>query len=238
MTSTNIPTWLPADPRKRRWLAFVLLLLVIGLITAAVAVPAVLLHRHYDESIARLSRQVSTQTAFNALRPRLTEKLAILKQRDVRKLYLKAASTALALAELQEMVRTTIETNGARVISSVQGATPREDGAYRPVTASFTLSANNANLRRVLYALEIKEPYLFIDTVGIQPQIGPGYRPAPGTVEPEMFVQLEVRGYAIRAASELVSPVTPQAGATATVGSAPVKARSPEAVSKDKGGAT
>lgn len=238
MTSTNIPTWLPADPRKRRWLAFVLLLLVIGLITAAVAVPAVLLHRHYDESIARLSRQVSTQTAFNALRPRLTEKLAILKQRDVRKLYLKAASTALALAELQETVRTTIETNGARVISSVQGATPREDGAYRPVTASFTLSANNANLRRVLYALEIKEPYLFIDTVGIQPQIGPGYRPAPGTVEPEMFVQLEVRGYAIRAVSELVSPVTPQAGATATVGSAPVKARSPEAVSKDKGGAT
>ena len=238
MTSTNIPVWLPSDPRKRRWLAFVSLLVVIGLITAAVAVPAVLLHRHYDESIARLSRQVSTQTAFNALRPRLTEKLAILKQRDVRKLYLKGASTALALAELQETVRTTIETNGARVISSVQGATPKEDGAYRPVTAAFTLSANNANLRRVLYALEIKEPYLFIDTVGIQPQIGPGYRPAPGTVEPEMFVQLEVRGYAIRAASELVSPVTPQAGATATVGSAPVKARSPESVSKDKGGAT
>ena len=238
MTSTNIPVWLPSDPRKRRWLAFVSLLVVIGLITAAVAVPAVLLHRHYDENIARLNRQVSTQTAFNALRPRLTEKLAILKQRDVRKLYLKGASTALALAELQETVRTTIETNGARVISSVQGATPKEDGAYRPVTAVFTLSANNANLRRVLYALEIKEPYLFIDTVGIQPQIGPGYRPAPGTVEPEMFVQLEVRGYAIRAASELVSPVTTQAGTTATTGSAPVKARSPESVSKDKGGAT
>ena len=238
MTPANIPAWLPADPRKRRWLAFVSLLVVIGLITAAVAVPAVLLHRHYDENIARLSRQVSTQTAFNALRPRLTEKLAILKQRDVRKLYLKGASTALALAELQEMVRTTIETNGARVISSVQGATPKEDGAYRPVTASFTLSANNANLRRVLYALEIKEPYLFIDTVGIQPQIGPGYRPAPGTVEPEMFVQLEVRGYAIRAASEMVSPVTPQAGTTATAGSAPVKARSAELVSKDRGGAT
>ena len=238
MTSTNIPVWLPSDPRKRRWLAFVSLLVVIGLITAAVAVPAVLLHRHYDENIARLNRQVSTQTAFNALRPRLTEKLAILKQRDVRKLYLKGASTALALAELQETVRTTIEANGARVISSVQGATPKEDGAYRPVTAAFTLSANNANLRRVLYALEIKEPYLFIDTVGIQPQIGPGYRPAPGTVEPEMFVQLEVRGYAIRAASELVSPATPQAGTTATTGSAPVKARSPESVSKDKGGAT
>ena len=236
MTSTNIPVWLPSDPRKRRWLAFVSLLVVIGLITAAVAVPAVLLHRHYDENIARLNRQVSTQTAFNALRPRLTEKLAILKQRDVRKLYLKGASTALALAELQETVRATIEANGARVISSVQGATPKEDGAYRPVTAAFTLSANNANLRRVLYALEIKEPYLFIDTVGIQ--IGPAYRPAPGTVEPEMFVQLEVRGYAIRAASELVSPVTPQAGTTATTGSAPVKARSAESVSKDKGGAT
>lgn len=234
MTSTNIPAWLPTDPRKRRWLAFVLLLLLIGLIVAAVAVPAVLLQRHYDESIARLGRQVSTQTAFNAQRPRLTEKLALLKQRDVRKLYLKGASTALALAELQETVRTTIEANGGKVISSVQGSTPKEDGGYRPVTATFTLSANNANLRRVLYALETKEPYLFIDTVGIQPQIGSGFRPSAGAPEPEMFVQIEVRGFAIRAASEVVLPATPRTGTIATSGSNPVKARSPDPAPKDK----
>lgn len=237
MTSTNIPAWLPANPRNRRWLAFALLFLLIGLTVAAVAVPAVLLHRHYDENIAKLSRQVSTQTAFNALRPRLTEKLVVLKQRDVRKLYLKAISTALALAELQETVRNTIEANGGRVVSSVQGSTPKEEGGFRPVNASLTFTANSANLRRVLYALETREPYLFIETLGIQTQIGAGFRPVPGTPEPEMFVQLEVRGFAMRAAGELQSPATPQAGNTATPGSA-TKARSSESASKDRGGAS
>ena len=78
------------------------------------------------------------------------------------------------------------------------------------MTANFSLSANNANLRRVLYALETKEPYLYIDTVGIQPQIGAGsmFRPVPGMVEPEMIVQLEIRGYALKAPSDVAPAAT------------------------------
>lgn len=211
MSPTNIPTWLPAAPRKRRLLAVVLLVLVIGILIAAVVVPAVLLHRHYDENIAKLSRQVSTQTAFNTLRPRLTEKLELLKTRDVKKLFLKGTSSALALAELQETVRTTIEANGGKVGgSSVPGNALKDDGAYRQVAAAFTLNTNTVNLRRVLHALETKEPYLFIDTVVVTPiNIGSGYRPAPGTPEPEMFVQLDVHAFALRAASEVVPPVAP-----------------------------
>jgi general secretion pathway protein M len=189
------------------------------------------LHRHYDESIARLSRQVSNQTAFNAQRPRLMEKLAALKLRDVRKMYLKGTSSALALAELQETVRTTIDTNGGRVISAVQGNVAKEEGAFRPVTANFTLSVNNANLRRVLYALETKEPYLFIETVGIQPNVGAAFRPVAGTIEPDMNVQLEVRGYALRAASES-PPNVMQPGSNVD------KARNTDSATKDKGGAS
>jgi general secretion pathway protein M len=218
-----MPAWLPADPNKRRAVAAALLLLSIMVIAAAVCVPAVLLHRHYDENIARLVRQVGTQTAFNALRPRLAEKLDSLKSRDVKKLFLKGTSSALALAELQEAVRTAIEANGGRVVSSVQGNAPKEEGAYRQVAATFNMNTNNANLRRVLYTLESREPYLFIDSVVIQPQ---GYRPAPGAPEPDMFVQLDVRAFALRTASEMAPPSPPQTAP----GSSPT--------SKDKAAAT
>lgn len=231
MTTAKLPSWLPSEPRKRRWLALALLMALASLVIAAVAVPALLLHRHYDESIARLSRQVSNQTAFNAQRPRLMEKLTALKRRDVKKMYLKGTSTALALAELQETVRTTIEANGGRVLSAVQGNAAKEEGAFRPVTANFSLSVNNANFRRVLYALETKEPYLFIDTVGVQPQVGAAFRPVPGVIEPDMIVQLEIRGYALKAVNDSPAAV-PAPGAN------PEKARSPESASKDKGGST
>ena len=239
MSPASFPAWLPVDARKRRWAAVALLVLLAALTIAAVAVPAVLLNRHYDGNIAKLGRQVSSQTAFNALRPRLTEKLELLKSRDARRLYLKGTSSALALAELQEMVRGMIEANGGRVAgSSAQGNVPKEDGAYRQVAATFTLNTNNANLRRLLHALETKEPYLFIDTVVIQPQIGSGYRPAPGAAEPDMFVQLDVRAFALRAPSELVPATSRSGDSGATSGPNPAKGRNPEAALPGRGGTT
>lgn len=240
MTLVTIPAWLPTDPRKRRWVAVALLLSLTGLVIALVTVPAVLLHRRYDDNIAKLSRQVSTQTAFNALRPRLAEKLELLKRRDVKKIFLKGTSSALALAELQEMVRATIDANGGRVMnsSSVQGSAAKDDGPYRQVAAAFTLNANNANLRRVMYALETSEPYLFIDSVVIQPQISAGFRPTPGAVEPEMFVQIDVRAFAFKAASELLPTATPQAGMGVTSALTALKARGAAAPTRDSVGAT
>jgi hypothetical protein len=144
---------------------------------------------------------------------------------------LKGTSSALALAELQETVRSIIESNGGRVMSSVQGNAAKEEGAFRPVTANFSLSINNANLRRLLYALETREPYLFIDTVGVQPQVPSTFRPLPGAVEPEMIIQLEIRGYALKVASDPSS-------AAPTASTNPEKARKPEPAAKDKGGSS
>ena len=240
MTQANFPAWLPADPRKRRWAAIALFLIATGLAIATFAVPAVLLHRHYDDGIARMSRQISTQSAFNASRPRLMEKLELLKKRDVKKMFLKGSSPALALAELQEIVRAAIDTNGGRVMnsSSVQGNGPREDGLYRQVTATFTLNANNPNLRRLLYALETKEPYLLVDSIVIQPQIQSGFRPAPGAAEPEMFVQLDVRAYALRTPNEPAPIAVPPAGTGMPSGLAPVKTGSAGTSKLEGAGAT
>jgi general secretion pathway protein M len=236
MTTMTMPIWLPADQKKRRWLAITLLVLALGSIIAVIVVPAVLLHRHYDESIAKFSRQVSTQTAFNALRPRLSQKLELLKSRDVKKLFLKGASSALASAELQDIVRATIDGNGGRVGgSSVPPNAPKDEGPYRQVTANFSFSANNVNLRRVIHALESKEPYLYIDTLVISASVPPGWRPPPNSVEPEMNFVLDVHAFALRTPSEMAPPA-PQADSAATAASGAAKARTLDPAPRTKGG--
>jgi hypothetical protein len=233
MTVINLPTWLPADQKKRRWLAIALLVVILGAIIAAVAVPALWLHRHYDENIAKFSRQVSTQTAFNALSPRLSQKLETLKSRDVKKLFLKGASSALASAELQEIVRSTIDASGGRVGgSSVPQNAPKDEGPYRQVAANFSFSANNVNLRRVMYALESKEPYLYIDTLVITASVPPGWRPPPNSAEPDMNFVLDVHAFALRAPSE-IAPAQGDTGATPASGA--VKARISDATPRTKG---
>ena len=70
---------------------------------------------------------------------------------------------------------------------------------------------------------------MFIDTVGVQPQVGTAFRPVPGMVEPDMIVQLEIRGYALKVASDT-------AAAVSAPGANPDKARNPGSAPKDKGG--
>ena len=200
--------WLPHTPRDRRILAVALLVLTTAVMVAAIAVPVGLLNRHYDQNLAKMTRQWKSQSAFNAMRPQVTRALESLRAKDVRKFFLKGTTSALASAELQDQVRQVVETNGGRLISA--NANPhKDDGAYRFVTANFQLNISNTNLRRMLHALETREPYLFNDNLVIRSQVPFGYRPPAGTPEPDLFVQMDVSSIAYIVADG-------SAGATAT----------------------
>ncbi len=207
--SKSTMSWLPHSPRDRRILALVILLLVVVVAAAAIAIPVFLLNRHYDESLAKMTRQWKSQTAFNELRPQVTRALEQLKAKDPRKLFMKGTTGALATAELQDHVGQVIEANGGRLILRNVNA-HKDDGAYRNVTGNFQLNISNANLRRMLFALETKEPYLFNDTLIIRSQTPFGYRPPAGTAEPDLFVQMDVSSVG------LVGTETPPPAAGAT----------------------
>jgi general secretion pathway protein M len=182
------------SPRDQRIAALALLALVVLLAIAAVAVPAWLLHRHYDTHLARMSRQLASYTALNQKRPALMQAVEFLKARDTRKLLLKGATPALASAELQDIANSIVESSGGRVLSR-QALATKEDNGYRQVSATLQVSVNIQNLRRMLYAIEGREPYLYVDNLTIRAQTPSGFKPNPGA-EPEMFVQLDVSGYA------------------------------------------
>lgn len=195
MTRVTGQAWLPHNPRDRRILAVALLILIVAVVVAAIAVPVAMLNRHYDQNLARMTRQWKSQSTFNAMRPQVTRALEALRAKDVRKHFLKGTTSALASAELQDQVRQVVEANGGRLISA--SANPhKDDGAYRFANANFQLNISNINLRRMLHELEAREPYLFNDNLVIRSQVPFGYRPPAGVAEPELFVQMDVSAIA------------------------------------------
>jgi general secretion pathway protein M len=195
---------LPSGQSARRGLAIGILFVVVIAAVAAVGGPVLWLHRHYDAAIDRMTRQWQSQSAFNAKRQQMANALEALKAREPRKLYLKGATAALAAAELQDAVKQSIESQGGRMISA-NPVPVKEDSGYRVIAAQVLLNVNNANLRRVLHALESQQPYVFLENVTVRSNTPPGYRPPPGAQEPELFVQFDASALAF-AAPETPAP--------------------------------
>lgn len=183
----------PPERRRKAALAFLAGAVVASLLL--VALPVWLAHRHYDVALEDIDKRLARYERLSAARPALERKLEAVRAMGSRKYFLKASAASLSAAEIQERVRQFVEGSGGRMIS-VQVGQPRSEGRFRQVAVTLQLNANVAALRRILYAMETGEPYVFIDSLMVRAQVPPGFKAPPG-VEPEMFIQLEISGYAI-----------------------------------------
>jgi general secretion pathway protein M len=199
------------SPRARRVAAIALFILLTLLIIAAVAVPSWFLYQRYQEKEAMMTRQLSSYTALNQLRPKMMQAVEALKAKETKKYFLKGATPGLAGADLQDVVKALIESNNARVFSA-QLLPHKDDNGYRLVAATISMSSTIQNLRQVLYAIESREPYLTIDNISIRSQVPSGFKPAPGA-EPDMFIQFDVSGLAPIVAATDTPPAKVVAGA-------------------------
>jgi general secretion pathway protein M len=199
------------SPRARRVAAIALFILLTLLIIAAVAVPSWFLYQRYQEKEAMMTRQLSSYTALNQLRPKMMQAVEALKAKETKKYFLKGTTPGLAGADLQDVVKALIESNNARVFSA-QLLPHKDDNGYRLVAATISMSSTIQNLRQVLYAIESREPYLTIDNISIRSQVPSGFKPAPGA-EPDMFIQFDVSGLAPIVAATDTPPAKVVAGA-------------------------
>jgi Type II secretion system (T2SS), protein M subtype b len=209
------------SPRSKRAVAAALLAIVVLIPLAAIAAGAWFAHRHYDDAIAKMTRQLKSQTAMNATRPQVLQAVEVLREKDTKRFFLKTGTAALVSAEFQESIRALIETNGGRVNQS-QPLPAKEVDGYRQIGATFQVGASHANMQKILYAIEQKEPFAFVDSMTLRSNWYPGFKPAPGQPEPEHFLQLDVIGFA---------PLAPETPATAAVGSSPAKTNAPAGAS-------
>lgn len=180
---------------KRRKAAIGFLLAAAAVVVAIVGLPLWLAHRHYSDALEDIDRRLARYERLAAARPALQKKLEAVRAVGSRKYFLKASASSLAAAEIQERVRQHVESNGGRLIS-VQVAQPKEDGRFRQVTVTVQANANIYATRKILQAIEANEPYVFVDSLMVRAQVPPGFKPAPG-FEPEMFIQLDISGFAV-----------------------------------------
>jgi len=94
------------SPRGRRMLAISILVAVILLPIAGVAALAWTGHRHYDDALFKMTRQLKSQSSANAARPQMLETVELLKGKDIKKYFLKGGTPALAGACQFKVCRT------------------------------------------------------------------------------------------------------------------------------------
>jgi hypothetical protein len=189
------PSFTPASAERSRRLALGLLLLAVALGIAVIAIPVWLLNRHYSSALETNSSLLERYRRIAAIRPAAARDLEIMRTHDPKRLFLRSGAAALSAAEAQEALRSFIEANGGRLIT-MQAPSTRVDGRYRQVTINVQLTANINALRRILSAVETRQPYLFIDNLMVRSQVPANFKPGVGS-EPEMFVQFDVSGYSI-----------------------------------------
>jgi general secretion pathway protein M len=182
-------------PERSRALAVGLLVAVIALFAAAIVVPVWMLHRHYDVALADNANRYERFRRLASTRPAVARELEAMRAKDTRKFFLRSGGAALSAAEGSEALRALIEQSGGRLIT-MNAPAVRDEGRYRQITVNLQLTANIFALRKILHAIETNTPYLFVDSLQVRTQVPPNHRPQPGA-EPEMFVMMDVTGYAL-----------------------------------------
>ncbi len=184
----------PLESGRSRQVALALLVVLLLAIGGAIAVPVWMLNRHYDTALTDALGKLDRYRRIAATRPALARQLEAMRSRDPRKFFLRSGPPALSAAEAQEAIRSIVESGGGRLIT-MQAPASKEEGHYRHVTVNVQLTANILALRRILAGIDGHVPFLFVDNLMVRTQVPSNFRPNPG-VEPEMFVQFDVSGYA------------------------------------------
>jgi len=186
-------------PIQSRVLAAVLFALVIIAVIAAVVVPTLMLHRHYDSAITHERDLMARYQRLLAQQPQVEAALTAVKQRNGRRFFLKNTAANLAGAELEDQVRSAIEKSGGRIATS-QNIAPKDDGDFQKIAVNVQFFASVPNLQKVIYALETQTPYIVVDSLTLRPvNANRDFKPAPGQ-EPEVNAQIEVTSWAYRSA--------------------------------------
>lgn len=187
----------PMSKQQSRIMAIALLVLAVVLVVTAVALPAYLLHRRYNQAIESRMDLLTRYQRVAASRPEVMQALAQVKAKDARRHFLKSTGAALAASEIQDTAKGLIESSGGKLIA-IQVTAPKDEGAYRRVSVNIQMTSTVPALRRILHTLETVQPYLLVDNVTIRSQVNYQFKNTPG-VDPEVVTQFDLTGYALAA---------------------------------------
>jgi len=155
-----------------RTLALTLLAGVILLLLMMVILPPYWLSGHYQQKQQRLEDQYVPMQRLALQKNRFEEALVRLhQQQNEQQGSLESHSPILAVAELQEIVRTLIDQQGGVLISTRGlGGSSRStsDKRWQSVSISVDMRGSLQDIQSVFYAIEYGRPLLFLDQVNLR----------------------------------------------------------------------
>jgi general secretion pathway protein M len=192
----NIATMLAKHPWLSRVMALallVLILLALALISRNILRER---HQHYDQIIEQRIGQIEGYGRVAANGPLFQSAMDKIQKLNTSRYYLKNSSPSLAAAEIQETAQSVLDNLGLKV-NSINIAPHKDEDGRRKVTVNLNIRGNTEATQKLLYALETKTPYLFVDNLSLRGTINTRrWQPTP-LVEPEIQVQFDLSGYAL-----------------------------------------
>lgn len=184
---------------QSRQLAIVLLVGGLLFLATLLAIPLMLFHAHYDEPLQDMSQYFSRYQGVIESKDEVRAALDQIRRQNGDQYFLRNEVAAIAASEVQQASQDVIESSGGK-INRIQVEPVREEGGYHRVGVNVQLECDMTALRKILYGIETRQPYLFVDNMSIRSRQYRGRRGIASQltsgVEPTLTVQIDVSGYA------------------------------------------
>ena len=160
------------DIMYQRWLALGLLLFVFMLIIFVAIVPLVSTGLDYYQQKKELIFRLQRSKQIVARKETVLADIKSIKQQYQEQNYFSTQDTvALASADLQKFIKSTISSAGGQLTSTQVLPSVSENGFNR-ISVKVRMSGNAEVLRSVLYEIESAVPVMIVDEIDIRPVRG------------------------------------------------------------------
>ena len=153
---------------RRRLTALAILFAVVAAVWLAVIQPVADAFATQSAEIDDLHSQLALYRTRIALKPIVEVQLAALKEHEASSTGLIAGnSPELAAANIQNAVKTLIESDGGQ-IRTAQNLTPTTADGFQRIEIQYEASVPMARLKHMAYRIETGVPFLFLDAVDLR----------------------------------------------------------------------
>lgn len=180
----------------QRWLALGLLALVLLIVIFVAIVPLVSTGLGYHEQKQELAFRLQRSKQIVARKDDVVENIDRIKQQYQSLNYFSTRDTvALASADLQKFIKSTISQAGGQ-LTSTQVLPSSSESGFNRVTVKVRMSGDIEDLRSVLYEIETSVPVMIVDQIDIRPVRGKRNRKTR-KIEPsnKLNVNFQVTGF-------------------------------------------
>lgn len=186
-------------PIQQRWIAVGLLLFVVLLLSLIIIVPVINKGLALHETKNNLLFKLDQYERILAKKDTVIANMEKIKQDSAQQGYFNGKETeALASAEMQEFIKTTImdaggQLNSTQPISTADSPDTSSTTKFNRIIIRISMTGNSEVLRSVLYKIETANPLMIIDQIDIRPVRGKRNRKT-GQIESsnELAVNLQV----------------------------------------------